>query len=258
MERYCVAHRGYSSVAPENTLAAIQLAIAEPCVSWIEVDVRMSKDGVPVLIHDYSVNRTTNGRGAVRQLTLEQLRKLDAGSWKSPQYKGEQIPTLDELLDAAKGKVKLNLEIKTQNGMSPGLERKMIEAIRQRGMEKDVVLTSFAPDALRVIRPIDSEISTGLIIENRTKDLFGKLEDLGCNFLSIKHRLVNQEIVAEATKRSIQLMVWTVDRENTMRRLAQLDPEILICTNRPHVYREIHTRPQVVKESPNWWKMGGR
>ncbi|ANS73821.1 glycerophosphodiester phosphodiesterase [Paenibacillus yonginensis] len=258
MNRYCAAHRGYSGVAPENTMAAVRMAMEEPCVTWMEVDVQLSKDGVPVIFHDYSVNRTTNGRGAVREKTFAELRKLDAGSWKSPFYAGEKIITLDELLDTVKGRLKLNLEIKTQEGMYPGLENKMIDAVRSRNMQDDVVMTSFDVAALGKVKFEDPGIQTGLITDRQTPELFRRLKDLGCNFLSMAHRKIDERLVAEAGRRKIQIMAWTVDRPKSMLRLAALDRNILICTNRPGIFRETFIETEAIKPKRKWWRLGGR
>lgn len=257
MERTCAAHRGFSGVAPENTMAAVRMAMNEPCVEWIEVDVQMSKDEVPVIIHDFTLNRTTNGKGPVRQKTLKELKALDNGSWKSDFYAGEQIMTLDELLEEVKGRLKVNLEIKTQNNLYPGLERKIIHAVREHGLERDVVLTSFDISALGRARWEDAEIRTGLIADSRLPQLFKRLEDLGANFLSMNHRKLDADLVKQAKSRNVQVMAWTVDRPQTMRRLAALDPDILICTNRPDVYgRTFLKEPEALKPIKKWWRFG--
>ncbi|WP_138495521.1 glycerophosphodiester phosphodiesterase [Paenibacillus pinistramenti] len=258
MNRFCAAHRGYSGIAPENTMAAVRMAMEEPCVTWMEVDVQMSKDGVPVIIHDFSVNRTTNGRGLVREKTLDQLKKLDAGSWKSPFYAGERILTLDELLDTVKGRLKLDLEIKTQGGMYPGLERKIVQAVRGRRMEQDVVLTSFDTASIGKVREEDAGIQTGLIAGRKTPELLKKLKDMGCNFLSMAHRKIDARLVDEAEKKGVKIIAWTVDRPQSMLRLAALDRKIIICTNKPAVFRETFIEPQAIKTKVKWWRLGGR
>lgn len=259
MERYCAAHRGFSGIAPENTMAAVRMAMDEPCVEWIEVDVQMSKDGVPVIIHDYTVNRTTNGRGPVRLKTLKELKALDAGSWKSEFYAGEQIMTLDELLEEVKGRLKVNLEIKTQGDMYPGLEKKMIQAVKDHSMQNDAVLTSFDVTALGKVKWEDPQIRTGLIVDGRSEDLFKRLRDLGAGFLSIAHRKINTAIVRQAEKQQVQIMAWTVDRPLSMLKLAALDSNILICTNRPDVFRRTFIdRPAIFKQKIRWWGLGKR
>mgnify|MGYP002624266873 FL=1 len=130
MRNPCVAHRGFSGIAPENTMAAVQLAMEQEDVHWIEVDVQCSKDGVPLLIHDFTLNRTTNGKGPVKDKTWAELQTLDAGSWKSTAYRGERLPSLDEFLDAVAGRLRVNLEIKTEGNMYPGLEEKVVAAVK--------------------------------------------------------------------------------------------------------------------------------
>lgn len=109
-----VAHRGATGYAPENTIAAFDLAV-EMKADYIEIDVQRSKDGELVLIHDTTVDRTTDGTGKVGDLTFEQLRSLDAGSWFGEQFEGEKIPTFDEILDRYHGKVGILVEMKSQN-----------------------------------------------------------------------------------------------------------------------------------------------
>ncbi|AWB44134.1 glycerophosphodiester phosphodiesterase [Paenibacillus sp. CAA11] len=255
MERICIAHRGFSSIAPENTMSAIRMAMEEPCVNWIEVDVQMTKDGVPILIHDYTLNRTTNGRGSVRKHTLAELKALDAGSWKSPFYAGEALITLDELLEAVKGRQKIDLEIKTQDDMYPGLEQKVIDSVKQFGMQNDVVLTSFDHGVLLRVKRIDPGIQTGLIVDSVPKDLMKRLNNLGCSFLSIRHRRLHPELVRQTSKQGIQIIAWTVDDRRRMLRIAALDRNIMICTNRPNVWRETFVEPPVVQKKP-WWRFG--
>lgn len=238
MTDYCVAHRGFSGAAPENTMAAVKLAMEDPYVKWIEVDVQLSKDGVPFLIHDYTLNRTTNGRGPVKDALWSELSKLDAGSWKSGIYSQERLVTLDDFLKAVKGRLLVNIEIKTEANKYPGIEQTVIERVREHGMEKEVVLTSFDTGALRNVRSIDSEIRTGIIIDGRPADLLERLRDLGSDFLSISYRHLTPEFASQAVEASIQVMAWTLDDGKTMKRIADMHPDILICTNRPDVWRE--------------------
>ena len=104
MSNLCVAHRGFSSTAPENTMAAFQLAMEQPYVTWIELDVQLSRDGVPVVIHDFSFNRTTNGEGLVRETNWSDIQKLDAGSWKSKAYAGNAYRLSAKCWTAARAK----------------------------------------------------------------------------------------------------------------------------------------------------------
>lgn len=234
----CVAHRGFSGIAPENTMAAVSLAIEQPFVHWIEVDVQLSKDGVPLLIHDYTLNRTTNGKGPVKDKTWAELRALDAGRWKSKAFAGERLISLDEFLDKIQGRLKANIEIKTQGNLYPGIEEKIIAAVKERRMEQDVVLTSFEPRILAKVRELGREFRTGLIVDGKSKDLLLRLQLLGCSFLSINYRYLTPELAGNAIRKGIDVMAWTMDEVWRLKRVAAMHSGILLCTNRPDKWRK--------------------
>ena len=125
-----VAHRGATGYAPENTIAAFDLAV-DMKADYIEIDVQRSKDGELVVIHDTTVNRTTNGSGKVGALTFEQLRSLDTGSFKGEQFAGEQIPTFEEILDRYHGKIGILIELKAPE-LYPGIEEQVAEALKDK------------------------------------------------------------------------------------------------------------------------------
>lgn len=242
MNNLCVAHRGYSSLAPENTLAACKLAMEQEQVSWIEIDVQLSRDGVPVVIHDYRLERTTNGAGNVRDHTLSELKKLDAGSWKSKKYAGEQIPTLKEILALTKGKVKLNIELKTVGDMYPNLAAAVLKDLCGTWETCDYVLTSFEKKALRQVKQLEPEVPTGLIIDASPPDLVRQLEQIGCHFLSIGYPYVTKALMKEMNSHNITVMAWTIDSARIMRNMAAIDPNMMICTNRPDVWNKAFAR----------------
>jgi glycerophosphoryl diester phosphodiesterase len=125
-----IAHRGASGFAPENTLAAIELAM-NSSAEIIEIDVHLTKDGEVVVIHDKSVDRTTNGTGLIGDLTLAQIRELDAGSWFSESFAGQKIPFLSEVMEMVNGQKKLLIEIKSGVKDFPGIDAKVVEMIKQ-------------------------------------------------------------------------------------------------------------------------------
>ena len=236
MNNLCVAHRGFSSIAPENTMAAFLMAMERPEVQWMELDVQLSRDGVPVIIHDFTVDRTTNGKGLVRETDWADLQRLDAGAWKNKSYKGERIPALSELLDRSCGRVRLNIELKTQGDMYPGLPAAVIHEVRKRHMQNDVVITSFEPAALIEVKKLAPEIQTGLIIDARPGDLLTALRQMNCTFLSIGYTNVDKSLMNEMRSAGIRVMAWTVDDKTIMKKLATVDPELMLCTNRPDVW----------------------
>jgi glycerophosphoryl diester phosphodiesterase len=234
MRNSCVAHRGWSGRAPENTLAAIQMAINEPDVEWVELDVQLSKDNVPVVIHDYKLRRTTNGRGEVKNFTAAELSALDAGSWFSPMFKDEGVPLLSQVLELASGRIKLNIELKTDGIRYPSLEDHVIKLVQDYGLEDSVVLTSFHAGTLfNANKLIGGSIQTGLILDGWRNSLPLELKQLGAEFLSIEHGRLNSSRMELLKQSGIQVMAWTPNDERTIRKLISIDPDLMICTNYP-------------------------
>ena len=143
---WVVAHRGYSGKYPENTASAFEAAIVAGA-DMIELDVCMTKDRVPVVIHDQTLERTTDGHGLVSEFTLSELKKLDAGSWFSPEFEGESIPTLEEILLQIRGKISVNIEIKPEsyesNGPDDAIEKQICIMVEKFGMIESVLISSF-------------------------------------------------------------------------------------------------------------------
>lgn len=155
-----IAHRGFSGKAPENTLAAIDMAL-DLGVDMVEVDVTLTSDGELVVLHDASLDRTTSGSGRVMNHSLEQIRSLDAGSWFDVQFSGELVPTLDEVLTRVCGRALLNVEIKGEavtEGIAGGIAEKVAERIGEAEMIDQVIVSSFEPRALHQLRHLDPRI----------------------------------------------------------------------------------------------------
>ena len=137
-----IAHRGASQNAPENTIAAIEEAVNQNA-DYLEIDVHLSKDGDIIVIHDSSVNRTTDGSGKVNALTTKEIKKLDAGSWFSNEFKGEKIPTLNEVFKEASSQIKIIIEFKYGNDKYPQIEEKAIKLIKEFNLEDRIILKAF-------------------------------------------------------------------------------------------------------------------
>ena len=146
-----IAHRGGAKLAPENTLASFKNAIAIG-VDMIEIDVHFSKDSEIIVIHDESLDRTTNGTGEIKDLTLDEIKKYDAGSWFSEDYKNEKVPTLTEVLQSINGQCKLLIEIKDGDERYPGLEKKIVETVKEHNAEAWVVVQSFNKNSILRIK----------------------------------------------------------------------------------------------------------
>lgn len=229
----CVAHRGWSGKAPENTMAAFQLAMSEPHVGWIELDVQLSAEGVPVVIHDFTLKRTTNGKGAVKNHTFEKLNKLDAGSWFDPKFKGEPIPSLEQVLNAVCGRCKLNVELKTARNMYPGIEESVIQLIRKYHMQHDAYITSFDHEAIGRVGRIDPEIQTGLIISGNPVLLDEQLQKTGASLISMDYHFITSQFAQHMIGRGYKMMAWTVNDPEAIKDVAGMHPEMMVCTNHP-------------------------
>lgn len=228
-----VAHRGWSGAAPENTMAAFKLAAAEPDIDYIELDVHLSKDGIPVVIHDHTLDRTTDGSGLVKEHTFEQLRRLDAGSWYSPAFADERIPSLEEVLDWCKGQCKLHIELKTMGDENKGLEVAVIDCVRRHGMQDEVVLSSFDHDSMKRASEIDQTIRTALIFLGKPTMLLEQLWYTGATGVSIHYAFITRSLVEEMAEHGIDLGVWTVDDTAHLASIIGHYPAVRITTNYP-------------------------
>ncbi len=212
-----VAHRGASRYAPENTLPAFRLALEEGARA-VECDVQRTRDGHLVVIHDQTVDRTTDGRGAVGALALDDLRRLDAGRWFAPEFAGTPIPLFDEVLDLVRGRALLKLEIKNAPTFYDGIEQQALDAIRRRGMEEDVLLMSFDHVSVRTVRRLSAQSPAGIIYSARLVDAPAAARAAGADALCIHWPYVTEDVVAQAHRAGLRVLVWTVDDEETFRR----------------------------------------
>jgi glycerophosphoryl diester phosphodiesterase len=213
-----IAHRGASGYAPENTLAAFRRALALG-VSFIETDLQLTRDAHFVAIHDDTVNRTTTGQGAVQQMTLAELRRLDAGSWFGSEFMGERVPTLLEILEfSGKHDVVFYLELKP--GGFWGGEHALISALRDSGEIQRAVVISFDPAILQALRRIEPTIMTGLLFNGQLENPFETAIEIGVRQLAVKGNFVTPNLLTEAHKRDLQVVCWTINNLAHMRLLA--------------------------------------
>jgi glycerophosphoryl diester phosphodiesterase len=214
-----IAHRGASAVAPENTLAAFERAKALGA-DGIEFDVRLCSDGVPVVIHDATVDGTTNGSGRVADMTLTRLKELDAGSWFSPAFSEEPIPTLTETLETVGGKLLLTIELKGEGLVNWGLARAVVDVIKQHGSGKGVLLSAFNPLILRGVQKIAPDIPTALLYTSASLPRFASLVARRSYAALHPHvAIVDRGHMTWARRQNYRIHVWTVDDPGEMRRL---------------------------------------
>jgi glycerophosphoryl diester phosphodiesterase len=214
-----IAHRGASGHAPENTLAAFKRAIALGA-TFIETDLQLSRDAHFVAIHDDTVNRTTNGQGKVHDLSLADLRRLDAGSWFGSEFSGERIPTLVEILEfSKKHDAVFYLELKPSG--SWGGEHALIGALRNSGEIARTIVISFDAGILEALRKIEPTLMTGLLFDGQINDPLQRAVEVGARQLAVRGDLVTPALLTEARNRDLQVVCWTVNQPAHMRLLIE-------------------------------------
>lgn len=214
-----IAHRGASGHAPENTLAAFRKAVSLGA-TFIETDLQLSRDAHVVAIHDDSVDRTTNGKGPVHDLSLAELRQLDAGSWFGSEFSGERIPTLEEILQFSnKNDVMFYLEIKPSG--SWGGEHALIGALRDSGEIPRAVVISFDPSMVLNLHKIEPTLMTGLLYDGQIEKPVERAIEIGARQLIARGDLVTPALLEQARKKDLQVVCWTVNHPAHMRMLIE-------------------------------------
>lgn len=235
-----MGHRGAPEAAPENTVSSFQAAM-ELGAHGIEMDVMLSKDDYIVVIHDYDLDKTTDGTGPVKEHTLEQLKALDAGSWFSEKFAGEQIPLLEEVIESLDDTALLNIEIKSMSPTTDGLEKAVVTVIQEYNLYDRVMVSSFNPISLIRVKLADKQIPVGLIY---SADLPAFLSDgwfiplLRPEALHPQFEMVDEEYMAWARKKGYRVNVWTVNEKEDIRRMIELGVDGII-TDRPDLVRQI-------------------
>jgi glycerophosphoryl diester phosphodiesterase len=204
-----VAHRGYSSIAPENTLPAL-VAGVRAGATLIEFDVRTTADGVPVVIHDRTVDRTTDGSGNVWDLRVDEVRALDAGSWFSPAYAGIRVPLLDEVLGLLSAS-RLLLEIKPPATLEQA--KVILEMVAERGLLARTVVQSFDPEVLRLAREAAPDVPRGLLRLRFDADTVELARELAVDYVNppVADVLGDPSTVAGLAAAGIAIMPWTAN-----------------------------------------------
>lgn len=233
-----IAHRGASRRAPENTLAAFRLA-SEMGADAVELDVRLSADGAVVVLHDLSLDRTTNGTGSVSERSLAQLKALDAGAKFDPRFAGEGIPTLDEVFEAEGKRGLINLELKNYESVFDRLAEAVVKIVRQHGLERRVLLSSFNPFALRTARRLAPDVPRALLVWQGQKGLMqATLRRLTTyEVFHPQDSMTDRATIADQHARGRRVNVWTVNEVERMRELLLLGCDGLI-TDVPDVARQ--------------------
>ena len=218
-----VAHRGFSAVAPENTLASITRAI-EAGADGCEFDVYRCRDGTVVLMHDATVERTTSGRGKLADLTLAELKQLDAGRWKAPEYTGQKVPTLEEALQRLKSSgCQAVIEIKME-----GISQQVVDAVRAAGMLDQATVIAFSKEVVREIRRLAPELPCAWLCSPKPADspaqqaawLAAQAAECGTNLLDLNYGSLSPQLLDELRRRGLTVWAWTVNDPPVIQALA--------------------------------------
>lgn len=220
-----IAHRGASMSFPENTLAAFRAAVDEGA-GMCELDVQLTRDGAVVVIHDETVDRTTNGSGAVAELTLAEIQRLDAGH-------GEHIPTLDEVFAATAGKCGLNIELKAGR-----VEAEVARLLRKWNALDSSAVSSFDLDSLKLIREADPAVRIGVLVEENPAERFDAAARLHAYAVNPRFDLAWPEFCQKAHALGLEVLAWTVDEVELMGLLINNGVDG-IMTNYPAKLREL-------------------
>ncbi len=199
-------------------MAAFRRAV-ELGATFIETDLQLSRDGRFVAIHDTTLDRTTSGRGPVSAVKLAELRELDAGSWFGPQFAGERIPTLDEILQFAReSNAVFYLEIKAR-GAWGFLEHSLVGALRNAGEAAQAVVISFDSGRLAAVRRLEPTLMTGFLYDRACPDAVERALGVGARQLAPRGDLVTRELVGRARRAGLQVVTWTINESAHMRAL---------------------------------------
>lgn len=199
-----IGHRGAAGYAPENTLTAIEEGISRQ-VDFVEVDVRRTADGVLVVLHDATVNRTTNGRGRIDRLPLSKVRTLDVGN-------GKRIPTLAEVLDAVSGRCGLMLELKVE-----GIARQVVERVQTAGFRGPVIYASFLHDELRDVRVADPQATLMVLFSTLPHAPVARAAQYEATFVGLRHDTATGPLIEAFHHKGLLVCVYTADKPEDIR-----------------------------------------
>ena len=216
-----IGHRGARGLEPENTMRSFRKAL-ELAVDYVECDVHMTRDGLIILMHDHTVDRTTNGAGPVNGFTFDEIRLLDAGE-------GQSVPTLQELLDLVRGKAKLHIELKDEAAVEP-----TIRCVEKNGMEAEVFLTSGNSETLRRVRDLNASIPTEHIFGEPPDDAIGRALSVSAKRVSCHISYLTPEFVQEAHEDGIEVIAWPPNTVAEAKKATTCGVD-LICTDRPDI-----------------------
>ena len=226
------AHRGYSSVAPDNTLASVQAAI-EAGADYAEIDIQEAKDGTLVVVHDTHLGKLAGLDRNVYDMTGAELVEVDVGSHFSETFSDERMPTLDQMIELAKGRIKLNIELKV-HGKEQRFAERAVERIRALGFRGECVITSLDAAVLQQVRTLDPDLPLGIILTA----FVGNVHQMDVDFYSVNSLVATNDFIRNARRHDRDVHVWTINEPDKIRRILDRFPDNII-TDYPSRVREI-------------------
>ena len=231
-ETKVMAHRGASTEAPENTMAAFQKAI-DDMADYIELDVQLTNNGEVIVMHDSNAYRTTGVDANIVNMTYKEVKTLDAGSWFSDEYVGENVPSLKEVLELTQGKIKLNIELKpADNGTA--LAKNTVRIIEKYNMVNDCVITSFSESALKAVKTYNQEIKVGYILSAAYGDFY---DMKNVDFFSVNAAFLSKRTIDAIHNSGKRVYAWTVNNKESIKNLTNKGVDGIITDN-PVLARE--------------------
>lgn len=231
-ETKVMAHRGASTEAPENTMAAFQKAI-DDMADYIELDVQLTNNGEVIVMHDSNAYRTTGVDANIVNMTYKEVKTLDAGSWFSDEYVGENVPSLKEVLELTQGKIKLNIELKpADNGTA--LAKNTVRLIEKYNMVNDCVITSFSESALKAVKTYNQEIKVGYILSAAYGDFY---DMKNVDFFSVNAAFLSKRTIDAIHNSGKRVYAWTVNNKEAIKNLTNKGVDGIITDN-PVLARE--------------------
>jgi glycerophosphoryl diester phosphodiesterase len=221
------AHRGGRRWAPENTLASFKKSV-DLGVDGIELDIHKCKSGELVVIHDDTVDRTTNGKGAVKNMTWEELSALDAGTWYDKKFAGEKLPLLKQVLDLVHGKLVINVEIKNCPTIYPGIEDDLLKMLSNYPYADKIVISSFDHEVIHSIHRKTKKYKLALLGDSIIHDLPGYAERVGASCWNPDFDCVRPDSMKVAHEHGLEVNTWTVNKPEDWKRACDLHVDTII------------------------------
>jgi len=240
-----IAHRGDPKKYPENTLSGFQSAL-EYGYRFVELDVQLSKDGVPIIMHDYTVDRMTDHKGKVKDFTLAELKRMKIGEQ-------ETIPTLEEAMLLMRGKTNVMVELKQAGHLYPGLEEKTLEVLRKTDTFEQALVISFDLFSLQKVRRLDPDVRISPTSSNSLPSIFPWLKEYRCEMIGVPMKMLTPEYADLIREHHLTMGPWPVDSVEEMNVIAQQYPDALITTNDLALWAQFYEEHPEVKRVVQGW-----